>query len=362
MPEAGGSTFTERKDFRHLALYWGTQLAGWTLIVFILGLSLWLNDNYKPGQGYGLMLGLVIGLASSHTLRAVIRKRRWKSKPIVHALPRMVLYALLISIVAAIVQVVLHDMLFPSLAPFLHGRVLVEGIINWSILLTVWGVCYFAYHWFVRGRKEEVRNLRLEAANREGQLAALRAQLNPHFMFNALNGIRALIDEDPARAKQSITQLSSILRNAMSTVKRRTVPLGEELDVVKDYLALEQMRFEERLRTSFEVDQSLEREPVPPMLLQTLVENAVRHGIAKLTQGGEVVIGARRSGGGLVLSVKNTGTYVPGLVSGSGIGLSGTRKRLEMIYGLSASILIENRDGNVVTEVQIPWTHHQERP
>lgn len=362
MPELGGSTFTERKDIRHLALYWGTQLASWTIIIFILGLSLWLNDNYKPGQGYGLMLGMVIGLVASHALRAVIRKRRWKSKPIIHALPRMVLYALLISIVSAIVQVVLHDFLFPSLDPFLHGRVLVEGVINWSILLTVWGVCYFAYHWFVRGRKEEVRNLRLEAANREGQLSALRAQLNPHFMFNALNGIRALIDEDPARAKQAITQLSSILRNAMSTVKRRTVPLGEELDVVKDYLALEHMRFEERLRTSFEVDQSLEREPVPPMLLQTLVENAVRHGIAKLTQGGEVVIGARRSGTGLVLSVKNTGTYVPGLVSGSGIGLSGTRKRLEMIYGLSATILIENREGNVVTEVQIPWTHHQERP
>lgn len=361
MPGTVGAVDTARSDVRHLALYWGTQLAGWTMVIFILGLSLWLNDIYRPGQGYGLVLGLVIGLLSSHALRSVIRKRRWKSKPVVHALPRMVLYALLISIVAAVAQVVTHDVLFPSLEPFFHGRVLVEGIINWSILLTVWGICYFAYHWFIRGRKEEVRNLRLEAANRDGQLATLRAQLNPHFMFNALNGIRALIDEDPARAKQSITQLSSILRNAMSTVKRRTVPLGEELDVVKDYLALEQMRFEERLRISYEVDESLEREPVPPMMLQTLVENAVRHGIAKLTQGGEVVIGARRSGAGLVLSVKNTGTYVPGLVSGTGIGITGTRARLEMIYGPSATMVIENRDGHVVTEVQIPWTHHQDR-
>nr|MBP7514938.1 hypothetical protein [Flavobacteriales bacterium] len=117
-----------------------------------------------------------------------------------------------------------------------------------------------------------------------------------------------------------------------------------------------------RLRTSFEVDQSLEREPVPPMLLQTLVENAVRHGIAKLTQGGEVVVGARRSGAGLVLSVRNTGEYIPGQVNGTGIGLSGTRKRLEMIYGHSATMHIENRDGTVVTEVNIPWTHHEERP
>lgn len=353
---------TDRKDIRHLALYWGTQITSWTALVFIMGLSIWLNERYKEGQGYGLLLFLFFGLAASHLLRWVIRKRGWRSKPLVHALPRMVLHVLFISLWTAFLQAAVHDLFFPGNRAALGGRALFDSVIDWSILLTVWGVCYFAYHWFVRGRKEEVRNLRLEAANRDGQLASLRAQLNPHFMFNALNGIRALIDEDPVRAKQSITQLSSILRNAMSTVKRRTVPLGEELDVVKDYLALEQMRFEERLRISYEVDESLEREPVPPMMLQTLVENAVRHGIAKLTQGGEVVVGARRSGPGLVLSVKNSGTYVAGEVNGTGIGLSGTRKRLEMIYGLSATILIENRDGNVVTEVQIPWTHHQERP
>ena len=362
MSQLTGTTITERKDIRHLALYWGTQVTSWTVLVFILGLSMWLNDRYAEGQGYGLLLALCYGLAASHGLRSVIRNRGWKSKPLVHALPRMVLYALFISMGTALLQAAVHDLFFPKYQAALTGRGLFDSIIDWSILLTVWGVCYFAYHWFVRGRKEEVRNLRLEAANRDGQLATLRAQLNPHFMFNALNGIRALIDEDPARAKQAITQLSSILRNAMSTVKRRTVPLGEELDVVKDYLALEQMRFEERLRISFEVDESLEREPVPPMMLQTLVENAVRHGIAKLTQGGEVVIGARRSGAGLVLSVKNTGTYVPGQVHGTGIGLSGTRKRLEMIYGTSATMLIENRDGNVITEVNIPWTHHEERP
>ncbi len=352
----------ERQDIRQLALYWGTQVSAWTVLIFMLGLNLWLNNKYVPGQGYGLLLGLCFGLVASHGLRAVIRKQRWKSKPLVHALPRLILYALVIGACVALAQAIMHDLFFPSSPRYLAGGAVFESVISWSILLTGWGICYFAYHWFMRGRKEEVRNLRLEAANRDGQLATLRAQLNPHFMFNALNGIRALIDEDPARAKQAITQLSSILRNAMSTVKRRTVPLGEELDVVKDYLALEQMRFEERLRISFEVDDSLEREPVPPMMLQTLVENAVRHGIARLTQGGDVVIGARRSGAGLVLSVKNTGTYVPGQVNGTGIGLSGTRKRLEMIYGHSATMLIENRDGNVVTEVNIPWTHHEERP
>ena len=342
--------------FRRQLLYWGTQLIAWTGYVVFFGLSLWLNNEYTRGQGYALLLTLCIGVGASHALRNAIRKREWTEQALGFALPRMTLSAVGLGFVATMVQVVLHDLFFPYAAPILGGAfsVVYGHFLSWSIMLLGWGVCYFAYHWFIRGRREEIRNLRLESANRDGQLANLRAQLNPHFMFNALNGIRALIDEDPARAKQSITQLSSILRNAMSTVKRRTVPLGEELDIVKDYLALESMRFEERLRTRFDVDPSLVREHVPPMLLQTLVENAVRHGIAKLTQGGEVIISAKRGLNGFVLSVSNTGTYVAGKVNGSGIGLIGTRKRLEMIYGTSAALHIEDRGGLVVTEIEIP--------
>ncbi|HNE79199.1 MAG TPA: histidine kinase [Flavobacteriales bacterium] len=350
-----------QRDLPHLALYWAVQLSAWSLLVFVLALSLWLSNGYTPGRGYGLALGLLIGLVASHTLRAVIRARGWGSAPMAHSLPRMVLAALVISTVAALFQAVLHDLLFPGSGDFLTARAIFENVINWGILLIVWGVCWFAYQWFMRVRREEVRNLRLEAANRDDQLATLRAQLNPHFMFNALNGIRALIDEDPVRAKQAITQLSSILRNAMGTVKRRTVPLGEELDVVKDYLALERMRFEERLQVTFRIEEGIERAPVPPMLLQTLVENAVRHGIAKRKEGGEVIIDARRSGSGLTLGVRNTGTYVPGQVHGSGIGLSGTRKRLEMIYGPSAGITIGNHNNMVLTEVNIPWMRMDEQ-
>ncbi len=338
------------------ALYWVTQVIGWTVFVTLFGLSLWLNDDYKKGQGYALLLTFGVGIGVSHALRAVISRRGWMQRSIGFALPRMAFTAVLLGLLAALLQSVLHDVIFPNSTPVLNGSFasLYEFSITWTAILLAWGVSYFAYHWFVRSRREEIRILRLESANREGQLANLRAQLNPHFMFNALNGIRALIDEDPAQAKQAITQLSAILRNAMSTVKRRTVPLGEEIDIVKAYLALESMRFEERLRTSFDVDPSLEREPVPPMLLQTLVENAVRHGIAKLTQGGEVSVSVARGLNGLVMTVRNTGVYVPGQINGTGIGLTGTRKRLEMIYGEGAALRISNRDGMVVTEVEIP--------
>jgi two-component system, LytTR family, sensor kinase len=349
---------------RRQLFYWTTQLIAWFGYGFFVGLSLWLNDTYAKGQGYAILLGMANGLVASHVLRALIRKHGLTERTLGYALPRMALSAVGLGFAAAFVHVVLHDLLFPNSEAMHHGpfSALYENFLTWTLMLLGWGVCYFAYHWFQRGRKEEIRNLRLESANRDGQLANLRAQLNPHFMFNALNGIRALVDEDPVRAKQAITQLSSILRNAMTTVRRRTVPLGEELDIVKDYLALEKMRFEERLSARFDVDQSLERESVPPMLLQTLVENAVRHGIAKLTQGGEVVISAQRGPRGLLMSVRNTGTYVPGEVNGSGIGLAGTRKRLEMIYGESASLHITNRDGMVVTEVEIPIHSREDQP
>ncbi|MBL7985683.1 MAG: histidine kinase [Flavobacteriales bacterium] len=343
---------------RRTLFYWATQLIAWTAYVVLFGLGLYLNDQYSAGQGYALLLTLCIGVSVSHVLRNVIRRKRLTEGTLGTALPRMALSAVGLGFVAALLQAVLHDLLFPYATPMLSGQfsALYEQFIAWVIMLLVWGVCYFAYQWFLRGRKEEIRNLRLESANRDGQLATLRAQLNPHFMFNALNGIRALIDEDPARAKQAITQLSAILRNAMATVKRRTVPLGEELDIVKDYLALERMRFEERLRTRFDIDPTLERETVPPMLLQTLVENAVRHGIAKLTQGGEVNISVQRGDHGMIVRVSNTGTYVEGKVNGSGIGLSGTRKRLAMIYGPEATLRIHNQAGMVVTEVDIPYS------
>ena len=337
-------------------IYWCTQVVGWAgyIILFqLVGV-----DEDAPRMPVNVALvQWALGIAVSHGMRAIILRRHWLDRAIGHTFPRLILGAALLGALAFFSESILDLVLIPGSrsyqwAPLDHlGR-----IINWTLLLSIWSFAYFAYNYFIRHRREEIRNLRLETANRENQLGTLRAQLNPHFMFNALNSIRALIDEDPAQAKRSITQLSAILRNAMSTVKRRTVPLGEELDIVRAYLALEAIRYEERLRVQFDVDQGLDREPVPPMLLQTLVENAVRHGVAQLPHGGDLVIGVHRGLEHMVLSVSNSGHYEPGKVNGTGIGLRNTRKRLDLIYGPGARLHIENRSGMVVTEVEIPLT------
>ncbi|MEX1132308.1 MAG: histidine kinase [Flavobacteriales bacterium] len=337
-------------------LYWSTQVVSWLLFVGLFVLWNYINGTLSADGLKVMGLVFATGVGVSHLFRFFILRFHWLQHDIGYVLPRLSLGALLLGLVAFLLEGVIHDLLFSGFAPLLQrsGVELFGRVLNWTVLLLLWGMAYFGYALFVRSRREEIRNLRLETANRENQLGNLRAQMNPHFMFNALNGIRALIDEDPEQAKRAITQLSAILRNAMATVKRKVVPLGEELDVVKAYLALEAMRYEQRLRVSFAVEDGLERQPVPPMLLQTLVENAVRHGVANIPEGGEVLIGARLEGTSMVLFVRNSGHYVPGRVNGSGIGLRNTRKRLEMIYGAKAHLDIVNRDNMVVTEVIMP--------
>lgn len=338
------------------ALYWSAQLVGWGLYFGLSLLVSWIDGTYDPRLWDVLLPELATGIGVSHALRAVIVRRHWLERPIGHVLPRLAVVALALSVPAFLAESVLVSAGLGELGTVL-GRSPLQHLgrmINWALLLAVWSFLYFAYGYFMRHRREEIRNLRLETASRENQLNTLRAQMNPHFMFNALNGIRALVDEDPEQAKRAITQLSAILRNAMTTVRRRTVPLGEEIDIVKSYLALEAMRYEERLRVRFEVDPELTRAQVPPMLLQTLVENAVRHGVARLPNGGDLLIGAHRGGHGLVLTVANSGHYEPGQVNGTGIGLRNTRKRLELLYGGKAQLRIGNRSGMVVTEVELP--------
>lgn len=338
------------------ALYWFIQVVAWTGYMLLLGLPGWLDDGLSGRLVQVTLAMAAIGVVSSHVLRSRFKEWQWLDLPVLQLLVRMAAGALVLGSLASLLQVALHDMAFHDAEPLIGGpaKRLAEVWLSWMLQLFLWQLIYVAYHYVVRNRMEKMQTLRLEAANREGQLANLRSQLNPHFMFNALNSIRSLIEEDPERAKQSITLLSSILRNAMATVKRRTVPLGEEIDVVTAYLTLESIRYEERLRTRFDVDPALERSHVPPMMLQTLVENAVRHGIAKNKRGGEVVITAKPVDGGMVLAVRNTGRYGGAASIGAGIGLRNTRERLAHLYAGRASFTIRNEDDMVACEVFLP--------
>ncbi|MCB0764371.1 MAG: histidine kinase [Flavobacteriales bacterium] len=354
--------------FRARTAYWATQVVGWGAFTGLFLLWNYFSGTLTADVTEVILLVFCVGVGISHVFRWAILRNRWLERDLGTVLPRLALYSLLLGIGAFLVLGIIHDLTFRSFRPLLTAPPmdLFARVVNWTVLLLLWSLCYLGYAYFIRHRREEIRNLRLETANRENQLQNLRAQMNPHFMFNALNGIRALVDENPDQAKRAITQLSAILRNAMATVKRKVVPLGEELDIVKAYLGLEAMRYEERLRVHFDVESGLDREQVPPMLLQTLVENAVRHGVAKFPDGGDVHIEVAKALDGVVITVRNSGhfeTTRPSLLAVStdpttrprvGIGLRNTRKRLEMLYGGKAHLRITNLEGMVVTTVEIP--------
>lgn len=222
----------------------------------------------------------------------------------------------------------------------------------YSFLFFLWTVFYFSFHYFDQYNK----SLKYEASMIEIELNNLKSQLNPHFIFNALNSIRALVDENPKKSKQAINQLSNILRNSLASDKKGLTNFDEELKIVKDYLGLESIRFEERLKTEFDIHPDSQRFLVPPLMIQTLVENGIKHGISKLTPGGIIQLKTDVVNDRLKIHIRNSGHLVNGTKrSKSGLGLKNTVQRLKLIYGDDASFRIVNENDNfVLTELVIP--------
>lgn len=199
---------------------------------------------------------------------------------------------------------------------------------------------------FIRPALQSEERL-LDSLQKEAELAALRSQINPHFLFNSLNTVRALARKQPDLARTAITRLSQILRVGLEIGKHPVIALEAELEVIRNYVALEQIRFDDRLDVDFEVAPDLEQASVPPMLLQTLMENAVKHGLE--AQGADGKINARvfSEGGSLVVSITNPGRIQtrPGTTR---VGLRNSRERLALLFGDQASLTLEEVSGNRV--------------
>jgi LytS/YehU family sensor histidine kinase len=199
-----------------------------------------------------------------------------------------------------------------------------------------------------------MERLRLEVAAKEAQLRSLVAQINPHFFFNCLNGLRALITEDPARAQQMVTDLSSLLRYALQSGKTQTVPLRTELETVRTYLELQRLRLEERLAVEIEAAPESLAVPVPTMLVQLLVENGVTHGIEARPQGGRIQVASWVEGPALRVRVINSGR-LGGQSPSTRLGLENARERLALLYGGAATLRLDDgEDESVVAELTLP--------
>jgi LytS/YehU family sensor histidine kinase len=227
-------------------------------------------------------------------------------------------------------------------------------VFNWSATLFIWSLIYFGFHFVENYKKTEVEKWKLEAAVKDAELRALKSQMNPHFIFNCLNNLRGLIVEDPERAQTVVTQLAGILRYSLQAGDTETVTLEEELQTVSDYLALEAVRLEERLKVKMDIDPASLKISVPTMLVQTLVENGIKYGVATLPRGGEISLSSQVNASTLKIQVTNSGQFNE-TSNGNGVGLKNSRERLKLLFGEAASVTVQNASSDSVTaKIEIP--------
>lgn len=334
-------------------LVWGS----WVALMALMG------RNQTGSLTSGLVL-IAVGVGgglwvSSEILRALALRHGWLQRGGPALAGRLALCLLLLP---TAVQLTLFVLITAGMrlqliempgdqADYRPGSVLIYWL-NTAVLLGLWTAAWISVHAMQRYRQGEMARLRSDAARSALELDALRARLNPHFVFNALNNLRALINEDAERARELVTRLSNTLRHALDHAEATSVSLEHELDVVLDYLEVERVHYENRLRVVTLVDTDARNASLPPMLLQLLVENAIKHGIARTPGGGEVRIGARMHDRRLHIEVHNPGT-LQASGDGHGVGLAYLRTRLATTLP-GATFELQSHEGRVRATLEIP--------
>jgi two-component system, LytTR family, sensor kinase len=336
-------------------LYWISQIVGWLLYAVVVGIFNVLTGNVLSSELiFSLLSIFLIGLSIAHFFRLIIVKLNWMKYSISLLIPRILLGTIASGVLVYFLKSIIIERLIVQNNYEFNFIEAFPSIISWTILYLIWSLLYFLFHFVNNYKKEEIKNLRWQAAKNEIELNKLKSQLNPHFIFNSMNSIRALINENPTLAKEAITQLSNVLRNSLLMGKQNLIPLGDELKLVNDYLGLEKTRFEERLTILRSIDKNTEVFLLPPLMIQTLVENGIKHGTSKLPEGGTLELAASIEDEKLKVVIYNSGRYDESHVSETGFGLLNTKQRLNLMYGELASFNIQNEGGRVKTTLLIP--------
>jgi len=336
--------------------YWLSQFTGWALYAIINIVVSSLFKEFKAEKVYPILLLSLSGLILTHIYRLYIKKHGWFNLPLKKIIPRIILSSLIQGIIIFVIE-----FLFTYFAKIMKPEdynlgIILLNLVNMSSIVLVWSLIYFSVHYMENYKKVEIEALIWEAAVKDFELKTLKSQLNPHFMFNALNSIRALIEEDPQSAQTAVTKLSNILRYSLKIDSTETVSLQDEMQTVSDYLALETIRFEERLKYNIDIDPKSACVEIPPMMIQTLVENGIKHGISKRTGGGNICVCTKVDNSKLFVQIKNTGHIdEKAMMNSKGFGLNNTRHRLNLLYGEKGLFSIKNSsDDEVLTEIVIP--------
>lgn len=336
--------------------YWLCQIAGWVTFVLIevSNYTFFILRKFEPDLLLVMSLQAFAGLWLTHAYRWYLARSGygWSSGG------RIWLKALLETVLLACLQSLIGDLITSAIYrqwvwPQMDVMNFVGSIYNWMRYLGVWVIIYYMYKILARNSTIEREKMQAENNSRIAELELLKTQLNPHFLFNALNSIKALVVLDPEKCRNAIVQLSEILRFTLQYSREKLIPIEQELSETTKYLALEQLRFDTRLQLEVENYLPGNGFTIPPAMLLTLAENAVKHGIGGLAEGGlvKIVLQANRRNL-LEVTMYNSGSYEPG--QRAGLGLRQIRARLQELFGNEATLTIQNEEGRVKAILLIP--------
>jgi hypothetical protein len=344
---------------RERLIVWAWVWLAWTALALFFATSLWLN-YVSQGREANFQASLLVSLSEWWIWAAltpvVVQLARWfplQRSGLARAVSVHLMSAVALSVVKVLAERVVRQWMFGVAPYFLPSNLALHFLVYWALVGVTLAIQYYR-----ASQAQALRASETEARLHEARVQLLQAQLQPHFLFNALNTIAEVVHEDPERADRMIGSLSELLRASLDA-DSQAVPVDEEARIARIYLDIQQARFGDRLQVAWHIDDDCAAWPVPRLLLQPLLENAVQHGIAPTHAGGSIVITARRTASGLQLIVADDGAGPSGGAgAGSGIGVSNTRARLAAAYGDAASLTVRPRPAGgteaIVTIPEVP--------
>ena len=340
---------------RRLVSFWPLQLGGWSLygIASLAGSIPFLRQH--DYVAYRTMF-VLSGFVTSFAMYALCHLLWRRQTPFLWTLPYCAALSYILGTACSTASI-LAEVWFGGPNTRFRWDMVFAGATGGSFVLVAWSALYFGVKHYQTIEDQHSQLLASQALARDAQLEALRYQLQPHFLFNTLNAISSLvITKQTDTAAEMIARLAGLLRSTLSSPERHAVTLREELEITEEYLSIEEARFGARLTVVFDISPQTEDKQVPRFLLQPLVENAIRHGIAKLPQGGEIVIRALCSEDMLQIEIESDqvegGTDKD--AQGYGLGLANTRKRLHTIYGTEGVVASKSLGNRFVVSLQLP--------
>jgi hypothetical protein len=340
------SRLSQKQSPRNISMvYWGCQLFGWGGValfgMIIDALQALASPLTQQSQDKSFLpLTCLAGLIASHLLRLLIVEGGWLEMPPKKLILRYAMALALSTLLLSVTGVLFFK---ASASGEVRTDTFTIALMINSSLMGAWMAIYFLFHFYDSFQKAREEQVLLREAMTRSQLEALQLQLNPHFLFNALNSIRALIPSAAPEAREGVTRLAGVLRSTLCSKPGNTVPFAREMELVRDYLAIEKLRFGEHLHIEEVMDPILDQVNIPPLMLLTMVENAIKHGVQLQEEPATVSIAGRVERGKVILSVQSPSSEgAKDRDSSLGIGLKNIRERLQLIYGSEASAVLES--------------------